>query len=124
MATLLSDPTVLLAGVFLALVQFLVALPWLYAVDPKGFRATAASGSYYRLTQPDGSHQPGIYLITQGAVEVTAVTTPTHLLPGQSLSPSWHGFGSCFASTFTGTSLHPAPSLRCIWPAPFNETLV
>src|SRR5262245_46324913 len=41
----LSDPTVLLAGVFLALVQFLAALPWLYAVDPKGFRATASSGS-------------------------------------------------------------------------------
>src|SRR5581483_7924855 len=45
MSSLLSDPTVLLAGVFLALIQFLAALPWLYAVDPKGFRATAASGS-------------------------------------------------------------------------------
>jgi ABC-type transport system involved in multi-copper enzyme maturation permease subunit len=45
MSSMLSDPTVLLAGVFLALVQVLAALPWLYAVDPKGFRATAASGS-------------------------------------------------------------------------------
>jgi hypothetical protein len=40
----LSDPSVLLAGVLLALVQFLAALPWLYAVDPKGFKQTAASG--------------------------------------------------------------------------------
>src|SRR5262245_60517450 len=45
MTSLLSDPTVLIAGVFLALVQLLAALPWLYAVDPKGFRATVASGS-------------------------------------------------------------------------------
>src|SRR5262245_21568890 len=42
---MLSDPTVLLAGVFLALIQFLAALPWLYAIDPKGFKETAASGS-------------------------------------------------------------------------------
>lgn len=41
----LTDPTLLLAGVFLALVQFLAALPWLYAIDPKGFRDTVASGS-------------------------------------------------------------------------------
>lgn len=34
----LSDPTLLLAGVVLAVVQFLAALPWLYAIDPKGFR--------------------------------------------------------------------------------------
>ncbi len=39
-----TDPTVLLAGVFLALIQFLAALPWLYAIDPKGFKETAASG--------------------------------------------------------------------------------
>jgi len=41
----ISDPTVLLAGVLLALVQFLAALPWLYAVDPRGFKTTAASGT-------------------------------------------------------------------------------
>jgi ABC-type transport system involved in multi-copper enzyme maturation permease subunit len=41
----LSDPQILIAGVFLALIQFLAALPWLYAVDPKGFRATITSGS-------------------------------------------------------------------------------
>ncbi len=41
----LSDPSVLLAGVFLALLQFLAALPWLYAVDPRGFKETVASGT-------------------------------------------------------------------------------
>ena len=45
MSVLLSDPTILLAGVVLALFQFLAALPWLYAIDPKGFRDTASSGS-------------------------------------------------------------------------------
>jgi len=45
MFSLLSDPTVVLAGVLLALIQFLAALPWLYAIDPKGFKATAASGA-------------------------------------------------------------------------------
>jgi ABC-2 family transporter len=44
MSVLLSDPTILLAGVVLALFQFLAALPWLYAIDPKGFRATASNG--------------------------------------------------------------------------------
>jgi ABC-type transport system involved in multi-copper enzyme maturation permease subunit len=42
---LLTDPTILLAGLLFALLQFLAALPWLWAVDPKGFRATTASGS-------------------------------------------------------------------------------
>jgi hypothetical protein len=45
MFSALSEPTVLLAGILLALVQFLAALPWLYAIDPKGFKATAASGA-------------------------------------------------------------------------------
>jgi hypothetical protein len=45
MASWLSDPSLLLAGILLALIQFLAALPWLWAVDPKGFRATAESGS-------------------------------------------------------------------------------
>jgi hypothetical protein len=45
MITWITDPTILLAGVVLALFQFLAALPWLYAVDPKGFRDTASSGS-------------------------------------------------------------------------------
>ena len=40
----LSDPTQLLAGVLLALIQFLAALPWLYAIDPRGFKQSAASG--------------------------------------------------------------------------------
>jgi hypothetical protein len=44
LSNLLSDPTILLAGVVLALFQFLAALPWLYAIDPKGFRRTASSG--------------------------------------------------------------------------------
>ena len=34
----LSDPTLLLAGVVLATIQFAAALPWLYAIDPKGFK--------------------------------------------------------------------------------------
>lgn len=37
MFNLLSDPTLLLAGVVLATIQFIAALPWLYAIDPKGF---------------------------------------------------------------------------------------
>ncbi len=41
----LSDPSILLAGILLALIQFLAALPWLWAVDPRGFRETATSGS-------------------------------------------------------------------------------
>jgi hypothetical protein len=41
----LSDPSILLAGILLALIQFLAALPWLWAVDPRGFRETASSGS-------------------------------------------------------------------------------
>src|SRR5688572_20611694 len=45
MITWINDPTILLAGVVLALLQFLAALPWLYAVDPKGFRQTASSGA-------------------------------------------------------------------------------
>ncbi|WP_439620932.1 ABC transporter permease [Gemmata sp.] len=38
------DPPMLLAGLLLAIVQFVAALPWLYAIDPKGFKHTAASG--------------------------------------------------------------------------------
>jgi len=38
-----SEPILLLAGVVLATVQFIAALPWLYAVDPKGFRTAAAN---------------------------------------------------------------------------------
>ena len=45
MITWINDPTILLAGVVLALFQFLAALPWLYAIDPKGFRSTASSGA-------------------------------------------------------------------------------
>ena len=32
------DPNTLLSGLILALAQFLAALPWLYAIDPRGFR--------------------------------------------------------------------------------------
>ncbi|MCI0700386.1 MAG: ABC transporter permease [Planctomycetia bacterium] len=39
----LSDPVLLLAGVVLAAVQFIAALPWLYAVDPKGFRSASSN---------------------------------------------------------------------------------
>ncbi len=39
----ISDPSVLLAGVVLATVQFVAALPWLWAIDPKGFKSAASS---------------------------------------------------------------------------------
>lgn len=39
-----SDPPMLLAGLLLAIVQFVAALPWLFAIDPKGFKRTAGSG--------------------------------------------------------------------------------
>ena len=42
-STLTNDPTLLLAGVVLATVQFIAALPWLYAIDPKEFKAAAAN---------------------------------------------------------------------------------
>ncbi|VTR96094.1 ABC-type transport system involved in multi-copper enzyme maturation, permease component OS=Singulisphaera acidiphila (strain ATCC BAA-1392 / DSM 18658 / VKM B-2454 / MOB10) GN=Sinac_6109 PE=4 SV=1: ABC2_membrane_2 [Gemmata massiliana] len=42
-STLFNDPTVLLAGVVLATIQFVAALPWLWAIDPKGFKSAAAS---------------------------------------------------------------------------------
>jgi hypothetical protein len=43
---LLTDPTLLAAGVILAAVQFAAALPWLWAIDPKGFaRATRNPGT-------------------------------------------------------------------------------
>jgi hypothetical protein len=45
MISWLSDPSILLAGILLALIQFIAALPWLWVVDPKGFRETAASGT-------------------------------------------------------------------------------
>jgi ABC-type transport system involved in multi-copper enzyme maturation permease subunit len=35
------DPTLLLAGVVLATAQFIAALPWLWAIDPKGFKEAA-----------------------------------------------------------------------------------
>lgn len=39
----LSEPTLLLAGVVLATIQFVAALPWLAAIDPKGFKSAAKS---------------------------------------------------------------------------------
>lgn len=45
MGTWLSDPSIILAGLFLALVQFLAALPWLYVVDPQGFRRALVTPS-------------------------------------------------------------------------------
>lgn len=38
MPTFLSNPSILLAGLILAGLQVLAALPWLYAIDPKSFR--------------------------------------------------------------------------------------
>ncbi|MCE9563096.1 MAG: ABC transporter permease subunit [Planctomycetes bacterium] len=38
-----SDKPMLLAGILLAIIQFVAALPWLYAIDPRGFKQTAAS---------------------------------------------------------------------------------
>ncbi|HEY1192325.1 MAG TPA: ABC transporter permease [Gemmata sp.] len=42
-STWINDPTVLLAGVVLATVQFVAALPWLWAIDPRGFKSAASS---------------------------------------------------------------------------------
>jgi ABC-type transport system involved in multi-copper enzyme maturation permease subunit len=54
----LSDPQLLLAGFLLALIQFVLALPWLYAIDPKGFKQTAAS--------PAGMGYVGLGLLAAG----------------------------------------------------------
>ena len=43
MPTWLTDPTLLLAGVVLVTVQFIAALPWLWAIDEKGFKEAAVS---------------------------------------------------------------------------------
>lgn len=43
MPTWLSDPTLLLAGVVLVTAQFIAALPWLWAIDPKGFKDATKS---------------------------------------------------------------------------------
>src|SRR4051794_36521089 len=39
----LSNPAVLAAGIILAAAQFAAALPWLWAIDPKGFARSARS---------------------------------------------------------------------------------
>jgi hypothetical protein len=39
----MSNPSILIAGVILAMIQFAAALPWLWAIDPKGFARTARS---------------------------------------------------------------------------------
>lgn len=36
--TWITDPTLILAGVVLAAAQFIAALPWLWAIDPRGFK--------------------------------------------------------------------------------------
>ncbi|MBX9623855.1 MAG: hypothetical protein K2X82_08565, partial [Gemmataceae bacterium] len=41
----LTDPMTLAAGVILAAVQFAAALPWLWAIDPKGFERATRSPS-------------------------------------------------------------------------------
>jgi hypothetical protein len=42
----LSNPTLLVGGVVLAAIQFVAALPWLWAIDPRGFeRATRSGGT-------------------------------------------------------------------------------
>lgn len=40
----LSDPMLFVAGFILAAVQFAAALPWLWAIDPKGFERTTRHG--------------------------------------------------------------------------------
>jgi ABC-type transport system involved in multi-copper enzyme maturation permease subunit len=42
---LIDEPAILAAGVILAAIQFAAALPWLWAVDPKGFERTTRSPS-------------------------------------------------------------------------------
>ena len=50
MPTWLTDPTLLLAGVVLVTMQFLAALPWLWAIDPKVYRVF----NDLVLPRPDG----------------------------------------------------------------------
>ena len=40
-----SQPSILAAGIILAAVQFVAALPWLWAIDPKGFARASRSPS-------------------------------------------------------------------------------
>ncbi len=58
MGAWLSDPSIILAGLFLALVQFLAALPWLYVVDPRGFRRA--------LITPSAMASVGLGLLAAG----------------------------------------------------------
>lgn len=41
----MSNPIVLVAGIILAAIQFVAALPWLWAIDPRGFERATRSAS-------------------------------------------------------------------------------
>ena len=41
----MSNPILLVAGIILAAIQFVAALPWLWAIDPRGFERTTRSAS-------------------------------------------------------------------------------
>jgi hypothetical protein len=41
----ITNPSLLLSGVILAAVQFAAALPWLWAIDPRGFERATRSGT-------------------------------------------------------------------------------
>ncbi|MCS7020747.1 MAG: ABC transporter permease [Gemmataceae bacterium] len=58
MGAWLTEPSIVLAGIFLALVQLLAALPWLYVVDPQGFRRT--------VTTPSAMASVGLGLLAAG----------------------------------------------------------
>ncbi|MBP3954322.1 ABC transporter permease subunit [Gemmata sp. G18] len=68
-STLTNDPTVLLAGVVLATLQFVAALPWLWAIDPKGFKSAASSPAslvYAILGLLVAGVAAGAYLVYKG----------------------------------------------------------
>jgi hypothetical protein len=75
---LMSEPTTLLAGLLLAAVQFLAALPWLWAIDPRGF--TRASKS-----------QGAIGYMLGGLVAAGVVLSAFIVYKGESANLEWYG---------------------------------
>ncbi len=75
---LTSDPMVLLAGLILAAVQFVAALPWLWAIDPRGF----ANASRDRTT----------LLSVIGGLLLAGVTVAVFIgYKGDSANLEWYG---------------------------------
>jgi hypothetical protein len=72
------DPSLLLAGVVLCTIQFIAALPWLWAIDPKGFKSA--------LQTPLTLAYAGIGLLVAGACVAWFLSTK-----GEPTSLVWYG---------------------------------